>query len=235
MIGNRDLCRFVTLKTLFRSIPIVLETSLEDLSTAALLMDPKIQFNIIGLESSGGANRMYGRNTAAPPGNQVETEKTNLDSWHQEKSVYLTEFSYQYFLTAILILLFIFSGVSCMATDEPARKTVFGGQCEYKKYEGQARIISVRKKELPNESYEVKFCFHTDEIIVEAYGQVEGKEYLLLLDNSSYPGAKFLKKYGIEKGKYFDCYLKVITRGTCTPVLFYFPTIDLSDYSENRE
>ena len=147
---------------------------------------------------------MYGRNTATLPGNQVETEKTNLDSWHQEEPVYLTQFSY---LIDILILLFFFSGVSCMATDEPARKTVFGGQCEYRKYRGRASIISVLKKEPPNESYEVRFCFHTDEIIAEAYGQVEGKEYLLLLDNSSYPGLKFLKKYGIKKGKYFDCYL----------------------------
>ena len=124
----------------------------------------------------------------------------------------MTQFSYQYLLIPILILLFFFSGVSCIATNEPTRKPVVGGQCEYKKYRGQAKIISVRKKELPNESYEVKFCFYTDEIIAEAYGQVEGKKYLLLLDNSSYPGAKFLKKYRIEKGKYFDCFLKVITR-----------------------
>lgn len=144
----------------------------------------------------------------------------------------MTQFSY---LIAILILLYFFSGVSCMATDETARKPDFGGQCEYKKYRGQAKIISVRKKELTKESYKVKFCFHTDEIIAEAYGQVERKEYLLLMDNSSYPGLKFLKRYGIEKGKYFDCYLKVITRGTCTPVLFDFPAIDLSDYSTNQE
>ena len=144
----------------------------------------------------------------------------------------MTQFNY---IITILILLFFFSGVSCMATDEPTRKPIVGGQCEYKKYRGQAIIISVCKRELPNEVYDVKFCFHTDEIIAEVYGQIKGKEYLLLLDNSSYPGAKFLKKYGIEKGKYFDCYLKVITKGTCTPVLFDFPTIDLSDYSENQE
>lgn len=122
-----------------------------------------------------------------------------------------------------------------MATDERVNKPVVGGQCEYKKYRGQARILSVRKKQLPNECYEVKFCFHTNDVITESYGQVEGKEYLLLLDNSSYPGSKFLEKYGIERGRYFDCYLKVIIRGTCTPILFDFVTIDLSDYSENQE
>lgn len=50
--------------------------------------------------------------------------------------------------------------------DKPAGKPVVGGQCKYKKYSGQAKIISIRKKELPNnyggpsyENYEVKFSF----------------------------------------------------------------------------
>ena len=126
--------------------------------------------------------------------------------------------------------------------DKPGRKPLVGGPCEYKKYKGQARIVSIRKMELPDnyggpsyENYEVKFSFHTDEIVKERHGQVEGKQYLLLLNNSFYPGPEFLKKYGIEKDKHFDCYLKVIIRGTCTPVLFDFPTIDLGDYFENKK
>ena len=99
----------------------------------------------------------------------METNKTNLDSLHHEKPVHLTQFSY---LRAILIFPFLFRGLSCMATDESTKKPVFGGQCEYKKYRGQAKIISVRKKHLPDASYEVKFCFHNDEIIAEAYGQL---------------------------------------------------------------
>ena len=153
----------------------------------------------------------------------------NIDQ-EKKKDIYFLEYT----SLLVIVFLFFFTGVSCTAMDEPVSKPVFGGQCEYKKYSGQAKIISIHKRELSNESYEVKFSFHTDEIIKERYGQVEGKEYLLLLDNSFYPGPRFLKKYGIEVGKYFDCYLKVITRGTCTPVLFDFPTIDLSDYFENQ-
>jgi len=125
--------------------------------------------------------------------------------------------------------------------DKSAEKRVVGGPCEYKVYGGHAKILSIHKKDLPpevggssNVVYEVKFSFTPDEEIKEAYGQVEKKEYLLLLTNSSYPGPGFLKKYGIEPGKYFGCYLKVITRGTCTPVLFDFPTINLTDYSESE-
>ena len=78
----------------------------------------------------------------------------------------------------------------------------------------------------------LKFSFFSEKEIKEAHGQVKGREYILMLTNSWYPGPKFLEKYRIKVGKSFECYLKVIIRGTCTLVLFYFPTIDLSDYFE---
>jgi len=56
-----------------------------------------------------------------------------------------------------------------------------------------------------------------------------------MLKNSGYPGPKFLEKYGIEAGKSFECHLKVIVKGTCTPILFEFPTIDLRDYFEFKD
>lgn len=136
---------------------------------------------------------------------------------------------------AIVIFLLFLTGFSCQATDDPSGNPVIGGQCEYKKYKGQAKIVSISKREAPEDGYEVRFSFHTDETVKERHGQVEGKEHLLLLENSSYPGPKFLRKYRIKVGKRFVCYLKVITRGTCTPVLFDFPTIDLGDYFENKE
>ena len=123
-----------------------------------------------------------------------------------------------------------------MAMEGSSSRRVVGGQCDYRQYKGTATIVSVQRRELPDhyrgptyEQYEVKFSFQPDETIRERHGQVEGKEFLLLLRNSMYPGLKFLKKYGVEDGSTFDCYIKVITRGTCTPVLFEFPAIDLDD------
>ncbi len=114
---------------------------------------------------------------------------------------------------------------------------LIGGECEYKRYKGQATIISVTKKSRHDikqqEKYEVKFLFTTDQEIKETYAQSEGQKFLLLLSNSSYPGKRYLEKYGIEVGRIFDCYLKVIVKGTCTPVLFEFPFIRLDDYFEN--
>lgn len=129
-----------------------------------------------------------------------------------------------------------------MGRAENVTPRVSGGPCEYKIYKGTAEIISIHKKEMPkdyggpsHESYEVKFSYHTDEYIKEAHGKVEGKEHVLLLTNSWYPGPRFLHKYGIAVGKNFDCHLKVITKGPCTPVIFDFPAIDLSDYFESRK
>jgi hypothetical protein len=123
------------------------------------------------------------------------------------------------------------------AEDKMSDKHVVGGQCEYKQYEGRAEIISINKivgsVTDPHERDEVKFRFIPNREIEESFGQTEGREFLLMLRNSSYPGSKYLEKYGIEVGKVFDCHLKVISKGTCTPMLFEFPSIRLDDYSAN--
>lgn len=141
-------------------------------------------------------------------------------------------------LTFQVLIIFLILYVYCVyAEDTVAGERLVGGQCEYKEYEGRAEIISITKKSEPDsypyERYEVKFLFTPDQEIKEAYAQTEGKEFLLLLSNSSYPGPKFLEKYGIKIGTVFACYLKVIIKGTCTPVLFKFPSIRLDDYFEN--
>ena len=114
-----------------------------------------------------------------------------------------------------------------------------GGLCEYSKYRGKAVIVSIIPKTSSGysagpsyEGFEVKFRFIAENEIKEAHGKVEGKEYVLTLANSWYPGPKFLQKYGIKVGKSFDCILNVITKGACTPIVFDFPDIDQSDYFE---
>lgn len=139
----------------------------------------------------------------------------------------------------LTVVFFLFCGVPCMAMEKRPEKQMVGGPCQYKAYLGRAAILSVQKHEgqaqagAPSaDAYEVKFSFTPDEEIKEGWVQLEGKEHLLLLTNSSFPGPRFLNKYGIEPGKRFECNMKVITKGTCTPVLFEFPTIDLRDICE---
>lgn len=124
---------------------------------------------------------------------------------------------------------------AAFAGDVEKGESLVGGRCEYKSYAGKARIVSIEKapsKISSSEGYEVKFVFLSSGSVEESFARTEGKEFLLLLADSSHPGPKFLKKYGIEAGRVFDCILKVITKGTCTPVLFEFPSIRLDDYFE---
>lgn len=105
-------------------------------------------------------------------------------------------------------------------------QTRVGGPCEYKKYKGKAEIVSITQRPDASGEYEVKFSFHPEEQIQEAFAKVDGKKWSLLPDGSPHLDADFLRKYGVEAGKSFDCYMDVITKGTCTPVRFEFPTID---------
>jgi hypothetical protein len=116
-----------------------------------------------------------------------------------------------------------------------------GGNCIYNRYRGRADILSIRPKMMPEggapsyETREVIFSFCPDEQISESWVQVEGKRYLLTLANGWYPGPAFLNKYGIDIGRRLDCEMAVITSGTCTPIQFDFPTIDLADYFEHEK
>ena len=137
----------------------------------------------------------------------------------------------------LIELLAIF--LSCACAIHTPKEPSAGGPCDYKKYQGQAKIISISPKTGPRHNsrdiYEVKFSFSTTQEIVEKFAQPEGKEFLMLLNNSAYPNTQFLEKYNIRVGKVFECSMNVIVQGTCTPVTFEFPTIRLDDYIDKWE
>ena len=126
-------------------------------------------------------------------------------------------------LPFILSLLWVISACAEMKEKEGIR---VGGICEYKAYKGRAKIISITPRkgdtDLKNE-YEIKFLFFPEEEIMEPYARADGKEFLLLINNAYFPDRPFIQKYDIKIGKIFDCSLRVIVKGTCTPILFEFP------------
>jgi len=132
-------------------------------------------------------------------------------------------------------------GASCAETKarEPGR--LVGGPCSYKSYPGTAEVVSVEKVYTSSQDakkigdgYDVHFVFHTDKTPEETYARVNGKTHSLLLTNGTRPRSGFLKKYKIAAGNTLPCELAVIVKGTCTPLLFKFPTVDLTDYEANR-
>jgi hypothetical protein len=122
-----------------------------------------------------------------------------------------------------------------------------GGPCAYASYPGQAKITRIEKTEQSKEQakavggpgyegFEVWFAFVTDKEVKQDWAkEALKKEHLLQLCNSWYPGERWLKKYGLEKGKTLKCTLKAITSGTCTPVLFEFDGVNATDYFETKQ
>lgn len=124
-------------------------------------------------------------------------------------------------LNLILMLLLFLS--SCGMASSPSLRV--GGPCTYKQYKGEAEIVSVTPKQGIDGKYEIRFSFQPRETVKEDFASIEGKQWLLVRKDSSYPKGDFIIQYDIKTGKRFPCNMKVIIRGTCTPVLFDFPTI----------
>ncbi len=122
----------------------------------------------------------------------------------------------------------------------------FGGPCSYTHYQGKATITSILLLENDshittnkwNERYEVLYRFQLNEgeIIKEdqmnLYDNIKNKELPFTLTNSWYPNKNYLEKYGIQEGAIFNCTLKLITKGTCSPIIIDFQEINESDYLE---
>lgn len=125
---------------------------------------------------------------------------------------------------SILSVFLIFTPWSGATAETPQ---LVGGQCDYKRYRGTAEIVLVARIGQGQESYqdehEVKFVFHPQEAIKEPFAQVRGREFPLLMDSGTRPTGIFLEQHGIRVGVYLECDLKVIIRGSCTPVMFEFP------------
>jgi hypothetical protein len=119
-----------------------------------------------------------------------------------------------------------------------------GGQARYKKYPGTAEIVRVEKtaaadakKARASEGYEVWFTFTPKGRVSNSLGKrylEQHPQHQFVLGSSGWcPGPKFLKKYGIEKGRKFNATLMVITSGTSTPVLIELDDVPNDDYFES--
>ncbi len=126
------------------------------------------------------------------------------------------------FLT-ILFLVAALPGIGCaMANSESNRGAVVGGPCEYRSYPGQAEIVSVAPG--AGGRFDVKFRFIPDGAVEEPLGKAAlERTFSLLPDRELPPDRAFMEKKDIRPGTRLPCTLKVITRGTCTPILFDFP------------
>jgi hypothetical protein len=154
-------------------------------------------------------------------------------------------------ITSIIVfgtLMLIFKGLACNKSENmsaDAQKT--GGECSYDSYPGIATITRIGKTDASRtqatmkggpgyEGYEIWFLFKTDQEIKKVWARkgIE-KERLFLLANSWYPGQRYIEKYHIAPGKNYPCTLQVISKGTCTPIIFKFAEPVMNDYFEAQQ
>jgi len=138
------------------------------------------------------------------------------------------------FLT-ILLIIAVWPGIGCSMTgSETTRGPLVGGPCEYRSYPGQAEILSVAPMEAPAAAaggrFDVKFRFIPNGTVEEPLGKAAlQRTFSLLPDRELPPDRAFIEKFDIRPGKRLGCTLQVIMRGTCTPILFDFPSLTPGD------
>lgn len=144
---------------------------------------------------------------------------------------------------AILLIYVLTAGVGVMLGGD---RPICNPAPEYSTCTGKVEIVRVEiteKSKLQSTvlggpgyvGYEVWFKFSPEnEIKDEKVEKIVAKEHEFRLANSWYVGKRYLEKYGITPGKVYICVLKILTRGTGTPVIFEIEGLDKIDYFESR-
>ena len=154
------------------------------------------------------------------------------------------------FLVIVSILILVFVSLHYIK-DRKANLNIthkiVGGPCSYSDYGGTATIIAVKKTEKSKaqakmvsgpgyEGFEVRFRFRTDKEIKEKWAhEAIKKEHLFQLYNCWYPGPEYIEKYKIKPAQTYKCTVKVIIKGTCTPIIFEFDKLKKDDYFETKQ
>jgi len=130
------------------------------------------------------------------------------------------------------VLLFAICG--CAGSAESAQPVV-GGPCTYRDIPGWARIVSIQAASkqaynCPNHPVMVRFDFIPADPKL-AFKQAQ--DLTLTVGAGMNPARPYVTAKGIVKGKTYRCIRREITKGTCTPVIYAFPTINLSDFDQS--
>ncbi len=115
-----------------------------------------------------------------------------------------------------------------------------GGPCQYQKVIGFARITFVgtagsQEYNCPNQAQKVLFSFYPDnEGAVKNYlfpGWADEGNSLSVAGGAN-PPAAWVASQGLEPGVQIPCIRAEIVSGTCTPVVFSFPGLDMESAIE---
>ncbi|MDD5093552.1 MAG: serpin family protein [Dehalococcoidia bacterium] len=118
--------------------------------------------------------------------------------------------------------------------------SVVGGPCKYTDIPGTARITSIKDADPNsancNDAVEVIFDFTPDSpSAIDTYSFPNWKDtnQSLTFGGGMNPSREWVEKQGLKEGSELACIRSEITEGTCTPVIFSFPTINFEGWQDD--
>ncbi|MDI6795816.1 MAG: hypothetical protein QMD09_02675 [Desulfatibacillaceae bacterium] len=148
-----------------------------------------------------------------------------------------TAFALRICLAASLLL---FLACSSPAVLQESKGNMAGGPCQYQEIIGHALITSVGPAEpqeynCPNQAQKVLFSFYPDNEGAAAKYLFPGwadEGNSLSVAGGANPPAAWVLRQGIEPGVKIPAIRAEIVSGTCTPVVFSFPGLDMESALE---
>ncbi len=119
---------------------------------------------------------------------------------------------------------------SCSQSDNPTT----GGPCTYTSAQGTATMMSLNSastasNNCSNNPVEVVFDF-TPNNLADANAATDNNRVLTVGDGMN-PPLNYVLSKGLTIGSIHPCTRQILVNGTCSPVIFTFTDIDLSDYA----
>jgi hypothetical protein len=141
------------------------------------------------------------------------------------------------YLCFILILLGVSSILGCR--DNVRAEAISTGPCQYEEVMGYATILSVKAAAEENAGCKdaVEICFNftpTDTSARDTYRfpHFTDKNQRLTVGAGLNPPREWALNMGVISGASLRCVRRELIRGTCTPVVFVFPDLDLTGWEK---
>ncbi len=125
--------------------------------------------------------------------------------------------------------------VICISCGKNSISDAEGGACEYSKIEGFAKIISIKPApadayNCPDNPRQIIFQFtpaNSSDREKYRFKNFSDSSIELKINDGVNPPLSWIKKNKIEAGKKYICIRTELLKGTCTPVIFRFPELNL--------
>jgi hypothetical protein len=140
-------------------------------------------------------------------------------------------------ISSVIILVCLLVSCGQNIQKNPHKPIRTGGPCEYVKYPGTAKIISIEPAPYINNNHRIiagriKFIFTPDDLSERdkySYSQWKDSCQYLTIGAGSNPSLAWIKKNNIKPGNIYKCLRCEETKGSCTPTTFEFPEINFSN------